>query len=444
MKKVLALLLVLCMALALFACGGNGNASPTGDTNTDAAPSDTGGDAPEAPPSESVAVPTQPSEEETGGDPLDRIGFYDPDYDYSANPRYKFMYVCIGYSDLNADFNSAFTHWATLANVEYGGYFSAASNEELLTQLPTLKEQGVDGVLLDPDMMQYAQIAEVCDRVGLQWMGCMGQALAWDENMMPAGLLHPFVGFNMTQLGMMMADKLIEYGKENWADATMENTGFIGVTMSTSPPLQQRADGAKEAWLAAGYPEANFVMADVGGDMTVQAAQNVVESNIALNPHLEYWLIAAAIEDFADGAANAIDNVFGSPDNAAIATIGGKKLATKWDEGIESAWRYVLDTPTPIYAEPLFFALYAFVNGDATPETIWPSWVDRNPASVPFFGDTYATLLLPSIFQDHDNYKQMLTWANLYTRSSIYPYNEPGVTANDFPSRAAIPESYKG
>jgi ABC-type sugar transport system substrate-binding protein len=442
MKKVLALLLVLCMAFSLFACGGGTDNSPDtsspdastpGTESPDESPAGTG--SPVAPPE----TPTTGGE--TGSQPLDQVGFFDRDFDYNQNPRYKFMYVCIGWQDLNADFNSSFEHWATLANVEYGGYFSAASNEELLTQLPTLKDQGVDGVLLDPDMMQYEQIAEVCDRVGLQWIGCMGQALKFDADGMPAGLIHPFVGFDMVALGYMIGERLIKYAGDNWG-VPLEEIGFIGCDMTTSFPLHQRVEGSQAAWAAAGGPAENFMIVDT--DMTTQTTQNVVEAQIALNPQLEYWLIIGVVEDVADGAANAIDNVFGNPDNACIATVGGKKLATKWDEGIESAWRYVLDTPTPVYAEALFFALYAFVNGDATPETIWPSWVDHNPASVPFFGETYAQLRLPSVFQDHDNYKRMLTWANLYTESSIYPYNEPGVTLDDFPGRGTIPDSYKG
>jgi hypothetical protein len=432
------------MAFSLFACGGGGdntespNTSPV-DTSSpdDAPPADTG--SPETTPSA-----TPPTQEQLGTDSLDQVGFYDPNYDYNANPRYKFIYVCIGYSDLNRDFNDAFANWAKLANVDYGGYFSAASNEELLTQLPTFKEQGYDGVILDPDMTQFEQIAEICDRIGLPWMGNMGQAFKFDAAGMPAGLIHPFVGFSGFEFGRLLADRLIEYANDNWPGVTLDQIGFIGVDMSTSPPLHERVQGSQAAWEAAGGPVDNFIVADVGFDMTIQAAQNVVESNIALNPELEYWLINGVIEDFADGAANAIDNVFGNPDNACIGTVRGAKLAAKWDEGITSAWRYVIDVPTPLVCEPVFFALYAFVSGQATPETIWPSWIDHNPANVPYYGETYAYLMLPHNFQDQSNYKQMLTWANMYAHSDIYPYNEPGVTLDDFASRAAIPESYKG
>jgi hypothetical protein len=328
--------------------------------------------------------------------------------------------------------------------VQYDGYWSAASNEELLTQLPTLKEQGYDGILVDPDMMQYEQIAEICDRIGLNWMGCMGQAFKWDENGMPAGLLHPYSGFSSIEMGRQIGEKLIEYGKDNWPGVTLDQVGFIGVDMSTSLPLHQRIEGSQMAWTDAGGPADNHFIADVGADMTVQAAQNVVESLISLNPELEYWLINGAVEDFADGAANAIDNVFGAPDNACIATSGGNKLSHKWDEGIDSAWRYVLDTPAAVAGEPAFFALYAFASGLATPETIWPAWINHNPPDVPFFGETYAQLLLPSYFQSKETYKRLLTWANLYTRSNIYPYNEPGVTIDDFPARAPVPSYYAG
>jgi hypothetical protein len=293
-------------------------------------------------------------------------------------------------------------------------------------------------------MMQYEQIAEVCDRIGLQWMGCMGQALEFDENSMPAGLIHPYVGFSHVEFGRKLGVKLLDYAKTNWPDATLDQIGFIGVDMSTSFPLHQRVEGGQIAWADAGGSPDNFFIADVGGDMTTQAAQNVVESKIALESQLEYWLIIGVIEDFADGAANAVDNVLGNADDACIATVGGKKLSIKWDEGIESSWRYVLDTPTQVYAEPIFFALYAFVSEQAAPDTIWPSWIDHNPMLVPMFGDKYAQLVIPAYFQEQASYKQLLTWANLYTRSNIYPYSEPGVTIDSFSAREAIPASYAG
>ncbi|MDR1299606.1 MAG: hypothetical protein LBJ84_05075, partial [Oscillospiraceae bacterium] len=149
MKKVLALLLVLCMAFSLFACGGGTDNSP--DTSSpDASTPDTSSPNESTPGTSSPVAPPEspPANGDSGSQPLDQVGFFNRDFDYTQNSRYKFMYVCIGWNDLNADFNSAFEHWSTLANVEYGGYFSAASNEELLTQLPTLKDQGVDGVLL--------------------------------------------------------------------------------------------------------------------------------------------------------------------------------------------------------------------------------------------------------------------------------------------------------
>jgi hypothetical protein len=452
-KRILSALLIACLALTLFACGGGAVDSPSSSSSPPPA-SDSPSTAPEPPPETpsdaTVDAPPEPPAEETpqfvpntGDDPLDKVGFYDPNYDYNANPKYKFIYVCIGYNDLNGTANQAFAHWATLANVQYDGYWSAASNEELLTQLPTLKDQGYDGILIDPDMMQYEQIAKICDEIDLQWMGCMGQAFKFDENNIPTGLLHPYSGFSSIEMGRQIGDKLIEYARNNWPGVTLDQIGFIGVDMSTSLPLHQRVEGSQMAWAAAGGPAENYMITDVGGDMTVQAAQNVVESQISLNSNFEYWLINGVIEDFADGAANAIDNIFGNPDNACIATAGGNKLSKKWDEGIDSAWRYVLDTPAAVAGEPAFFALYAFVSGQATPETIWPSWVNHNPAEVPFFGDTYAQLLLPSYFQEKDNYKRLLTWANIYTRSDIYPYNEPGVKMSDFPARASIPDYYK-
>jgi ABC-type sugar transport system substrate-binding protein len=370
------------------------------------------------------------------------IGFYNPAYDYSANPKYKFVYLCIGY--VNPDLNNAFAQWATLANVEYGGYLSTESNEELLAQLPLIKAQGYDGVLLDPDVTQYEQIAKICDEIGLQWMGCMSQAVSYDKNYVPRGLLHPYVGFSQFESGRLLGAKLIEYAKSNWPNVPLDEIGFIGVGMSVASSLHQRVEGSRAAWMSAGGSSANFFVADVGYALNIVGGQAAVESVIEQNPRFEYWLIVSVVEDLAEGASYAIENAFGYGDNACIGSFGGTVLHMQWDSGMESAWRYALDIPAPLYAEPIFFALYAFVNGDATPETIWPSWIDHNPASVPYYGETYAQLMLPVYIYEQSNYKQLLTWVNLYTRYETYYYNEPGVTIGSYSARATVPASYRG
>ncbi len=437
MKKLFAILLTVCMAVTLAACAGDtstrNGTSAQPSANTDAS----------TPPTVET-IPTAPlTEEDTGLDPLDKIGFYDPDYDYSQNKKFKVAYMVLGMTAFNNDFDKAFEHWASLSNVDYTGIWSAADNDSFLTQIRAFKDQGYDGLLMDPDMMIYPAIAEICDEIDMQWMGGMGQAMKWKDDGSPDGLVHPYVGHNHFTFGTACANKLLDYAAQTWPDVPLSDIGYMAIDMALSPPLHQRVEGAMQAWAEAGAPNGNMFIADVGGDMTLDAAQNVAMAQLTTNAQYDHWLIFGVVDDFAQGAANALENL-GFADNSCVATVGGSMLRTAWDEGRTSAWRYAYNTPNTIYGEPIFFALYAFMSGQATPETIWPSWVNKSPDSVANFGDTYAQLLLPSYWMEYETYKTLYAWADVYAQDNTFGYPNEGITRDQYPSRLAIPESYRG
>jgi ABC-type sugar transport system substrate-binding protein len=424
------------MALTLAACAGGG-------TTTEPSTAPSAASTPAATPS-AEATPAEPlTEEALGTDPLDKVGFYDPSYDYTANKKFKVAYMTIGMTVFNNDFDKAFAHWAELSNVDYTGIWSATDNDSFLTQIRAFKDQGYDGLLMDPDMMIYPSIAEICAEIDIQWMGGMGAAMKWTEEGMPNGLVHPYVGFDHLTFGQNCGNKLLEYAAQTWPDVALSDIGFLSVDFALSPPLHQRVEGAMQAWTAAGVPEGNMFIADVGSDMTLDTAQNVATAQLTTNAQFDHWLVVGVIDDFAQGAANALENL-GLAETACVVTVGGTMLRTAWDEGSSSAWRYAITTPNAIYGEPIFFALYAFMSGQATPETIWPSWVNHNPDAVTYYGETYAQLLLPAYWMDQETYKQLFAWADVYAVDNNYGYPTDGITRDQYPSRIAIPEYYKG
>jgi hypothetical protein len=377
-------------------------------------------------------------EEEGGTDDLDKVGFYDPNYDYTANKRFKVTYMGIGKTVFNIEFDHAFAHWASLSNVDYTGYWSAADNDTFLSQITAFKEQGYDGALMEPDMQIYPRIAEICAEIGLNWMGGMGQPMGW-TNAGPGEFLHPYVGFDQYSSGVEIARKLLEHKNANWPDATPENTALLCIDMTASPPLHDRVRGAEAYWLEQGYPQSGVIIQDVADQMTLDMANTLTMAATSTTTSYEYWLVCAVIDDFAQGAALAIENN-GLTDNSAIATVGGTALRAQWDAGKVDAWRYAYTIPNEMYSEPIFFALYAFMSGQATPETIWPSWVNL---STPWFGTTYAQLLLPSFWMEYDSYQRLLGWADVYAGSNTYGYPTDGITRDDYVARVAIPDYYK-
>jgi hypothetical protein len=299
--------------------------------------------------------------------------------------------------------------------------------------------------LFDADITIYDRIAEVCAEQDMDWMACMGQPTKFNDQNMPAGLVHPFVGFDMFDYGIQMGDKLLKHAADNWPDADIKsNVGFLCVDMAASYPLHQRVEGAIQTWTEAGVPEANILIADVEGSMTLDTAQSKSSSVISSHPEFEYWLCVGVIDDFAAGAAYAFDSA-GKTDKAAAATVGGTMLLTQWDEGEQNAFRYALSSAgSSLYGEPLFFALYAFMSDWATPESIWPSWRNNSEPAKTLYGVEYGQLLLPSYWMEFDTYKQLFAWSDVYADADIYGYDKTGIQRDLYPQRLEVPASYAG
>jgi ABC-type sugar transport system substrate-binding protein len=419
MKKVLAIVIAMVMVFALFACGNGG-------TTTSPSPS-ASAPASAAPASEAPATEVPATEEPKSG--AADIGFYDPTFDYSSNPRYKIAYMYSGTSVLYDMFSVAFEAWAKNMNIEYNS-FSAADADTFLTTLQTYADQGYDGLLVDPDSTTYPATVEALNANNMPWMGCMSPA--YDDN---GKLLHPSVGFDNYGFGYDMFKWCIDYAKANWADATPENTGGMFIGYSVVPLLELRHTGSQDAWKDAGYPDANYFFLDgVTGDMTTQTGYNLAATTMAANPQIKYWIGCGFFDDYSVGIARAAADA-GKADQTVCSTAGGSTLINQWDAGEESSWKSAIFSDQRLYGEPIIGGLYAMVSGQATAETLWPQWVNKGA------GETYASLLLPTATITKDMYQDYLSFVDQYTGIDLYPYPE---TDKTFPVTMDPPASYAG
>lgn len=435
MKKFLAILLALVMVLSLVACGGGSNDdknttddNTTGDNvNNDADNSNNAAD------STGGALGEQDGEIDNSSN--GEIGLFNPDYDYSANPRYKVAYYVLATGVLYEATADALEHWCSVMNLEWGGMIDCGGDKDLyLSQLVTLSNE-YDGLILDPDAEMYTRCAEILADTDCAWMGNMSSARDYTQEGAP--LLHPFVGFDNYEVGTIMLPQLLHHKEQYFPDVDLSEVGFMCVDFSVSPPLHQREQGFYDTLIAYDATIADrYWVADCSiGMFDVDTSNTVVSSKLAEHPEYEYWLIYAEIDDMAQGAAAALDTA-GLTDNAAVVTFGGTGLQLQWDSGMQDAWRSACYLPQTIYSEPIIGALYAFMNGDATPETIWPEWIPAYEV-VP-----YAARLLPSFWIEYDNYQKVLEWSDVYCQSDIFKYDATGITRNDYSTTVKVPESY--
>jgi ABC-type sugar transport system substrate-binding protein len=433
MKKALAIILALIMALSLISCtktpaADNPPAPPAGDT-TPAPPAGdtTTPDAPLPPADPSKAYPNANAD---GSINLDTIAHFDSEYDYTKNPKYKVAYLSQDGGPLYQQSAAAYEHWAPLFNCEWAGFVSSNGDSDLfLTELQNKIDQGVTGFILDPDTTIFsAVIAMIEKNPGCKWMSQMAPPRdGIDAPGAPIGgnLINPYVGFNNFDAGASQVEKLIEWKDANIPDVPWSDIGCVAMAFSSSPPLQERVIAAEEIFRTKIGSGDNFFVADaVSTGINLQGGIDVVSPIISTHGEYKNWLVMGLIDDFAMAAASVIDRQ-GLTDGSCVVTFGGSGLQTQWDAGQQDSFRYALFTAQNLYGEPILGAVYAYLNGWATPDTIWPKWINWNDHGT---GEhTYPQLRLPTVWLEYDSYKTYLEWTDLYAHATAYPYDKEGV-----------------
>lgn len=409
MKKAIAILTALFMALTLFACSaGTSDSSGVSYVVTDTTP-----------PASGAAASSE----------MTKNGYYDPAVDYTKNNNYKVGYLILNSGILYDMFSKAFQAWADRMNVTYDVFCADKDKEYYMSTCQSYCELGYDGLLLDPDSTMYPRLSEMLAEYNIPWMGCMAPAYADDGT-----LLHPYVGFDNVQAGVAMAAYNTEYAKKTWPDAKPNEIGAVFIGWSTSPVLAQREEGYKKTFIEA-YPdsEKNYFFCDGSiGDMTSQTSYNLVTPVLSANPDIKYWLISGFFDDYTDGAAGAAAAV-SKADNTVCSTFGGSGLIKKWDTGENSCWKAAIYTDQRLYAMPIFCGLYAMMNGENTAEKLWPEWVNNSK------GDKYATVQLPTEVITQDTYREYMMWVANYTGIHQTDYD---VKPGSYTATVEVPASY--
>ena len=452
MKKFLAILLALLFVVALFGCGSKGTQG--GDNKGTTTPPPT-------------SQPTGTGGQQGGGDEGPAFpkvaGYYDPDFDYTKFPRYKVAFLSMTAGESFEAFDIAYANWAKKVNIDYTHMWAPTqySLEEFLSGMQTFIDQGYNGLILDGGIQNYERVYEILKDQDVEWVSGIGVARASDNR-----LLRPQIGFDNYGIGKTTVDILVQWKEEAWPDVPWEKVAMLVLDFSYSPDIHIRAVGMEQRW-AELFPQfgsydpapdknpENFYIGDIATatnpDQT--AAQNLATQFLSNPPKdIEVWLIGTPADLYSVGAANAAEKL-GMTDRVCTACQGGGALAGRWDSGIDDAWRFACFSSQQLFGELIVNMLWAFLSGQATPDTIYPEWVDVNDK-----GDVkdengnvveehfYAKVLLPVQIISKDNYKEYLEWCDLYAygpgQKGDYDY-EPVTDINLFPSKVEPPESYK-
>ena len=418
MKRFVCLILVILMCATVSTCGKGKVQEDTPTVTDDTA--DTGG---------LTDNGENEKEEELQIDPAtiwngtleyrDEVGFYNPDYDYSANNRYK---VCAfadeQYTNLDK-YDEAIAHWCEKMNLQYDGLIMAKSinEEEDLAQIA----QEYDGVIIVGSMNHNnAFYAETLNNSDCAWMS-YGEMR--DYNTEGAPILRPALSYGDMGLAQLVS-YMKTYIEENLADVDPSEIGIFYTAYSgleTIENLEQMfLDEIKtqlpEFWgdLSSNIPAdwGSLVRVEMNWGTIDYSTEYLYNKAILENPQFKYWLFApffngSPIYDVSDAIT---DN--GLTENSAV--FSRSDAYETWQVNGYEVYKAVYNLPLILDVEPIVGALYAFMNGDAEPETIWGG--DENG---------FGTYEIDSFFLvTKENYKDFLCKVNEYAGGTVYDLGE--------------------
>jgi ABC-type sugar transport system substrate-binding protein len=381
MKRTIAFLSVLLAMLVMFAaCGGGADGEQEGasrDASEGAAAE--GGEAAEA-------------DSET-------TGWY-PDALAAAEKRdaYTIVYISIAMTDqLHSSLNLALEDWCSKLNCEYLSYDAKADYDAFLSAVETYASQGVDGMIIDVDVSAQGSVRDICASYDVPWFPAMSPFM--DDNnevyVAPAAILDSYA-CGQKQVDWMFDGYRTELGVP---EVDPSKIGYIFLDWSPHPEIHLRFEGAsaRYAELYGDLFETNRFTIDVlpGGPENSEGAFDLVSAHLSTNGNkFDYWFIGSATDEFAIGAARAVEQL-GLADRCMISAIMGGSVIEEWNAGEKSAWKSLVTVPLVVVSEPMICGLLSVPDGRATYETLWQ---DSVPA-----GQTYGVIEFPPEIFTYEN-----------------------------------------
>jgi len=375
MKRYIALFMAVLMALALFAC----------TKKTEPTPSAT------ATPEPSAAV-TALLEDITTKE--NGIGYFSTGTDPFSREKYTIVWLYPRRMALMQSIADILTEWGEKLNYELIASTGDGDIDLYIQQMELYANQGVDGFLLNFDVNSRFRIKEVADELGIPYVSVLNSVRSEEGSS-----IVPCVTLDGYQLGLDMMDWLYENQETYWGkkpDAA--EVGYIGVTWSQNLDLHYRYTASEKKFLEY-YPgnDANVFSADgVVGKMDAQTGYDLTAPIISGHPEIKYWFIVGVLEQYAQGAANAAEDL-GLGANTMATTVNSDVLCGMWDTGYDGPFVSCVAVSPAMYSAPSISALLAIIEGKATFDTLWTS--RRAP------GDQYTVYNMNTEIVTKETYK---------------------------------------
>jgi ABC-type sugar transport system substrate-binding protein len=365
MKKATAILLAILLALTLISCGGKAQ------TNPGASPSPSEAAAPESLPSPAAeSTAASPDKEST-------VGYLTDEVDHFARDPFKIAYICntIGWA-WNAAISDTLEKLGKVLNYEYTVYAANDNFDNYMNQIETLANQGYQGFVVGISDEIAPRTHEVCTEMGVAFIA---ESTAFiDDSGANYGLSVIQDQYNN---GAACIQWLADNCKKYWKDPIdPAKLGLLVLDFSPITGIHEREPGARETFLKA-FPdaEANYYLGDlvtVEGGFSAAGGNQMTSSVLAVHPEVEKWFIVGLVDDWAQGAARAVESL-GREDDVLITSVQADAFLNEMQTGYTgNVYVAACAVSSTEFAMNMASALVTILEGRATMETLWPEWHD--------------------------------------------------------------------
>jgi len=373
MKKVLAIFLAILMTLALAACA-----------------ADTSKDKPE---DKTENKPAGKLEDITVNE--NALGYFKSGVDPFSREKYTIVWMYPRRMAVMQNIADALKSWGEKLNYELIDATGDGDIDEFIRLMEQYANQGVDGFLLNFDVNSRFRIKEVADELGIPYSSVLNTVRSEEGS-----CIVPCVTLDGYQLGLDMMDWMYENQETYWGKKPdPSEVGYLGVTWSQNKDLDDRYVASAKKFLEY-YPGNDshvFVVDGVVGKMDAQTGTDLAAPVISGNPNIKYWYIVGVLEQYAQGAALAAEDL-GMGANTMVTTVNSDVLTGMWDTGYDGCFVSCVAVAPENYAAPSIAALLAIIEGKATWDTLWTS---RRAE-----GDQYTVYNMDTTIVTKETYKE--------------------------------------
>lgn len=389
MKRILSILLIVILALTLFACSNSGSkASPSASPS--AAPSSA------APSAEASTAPSAaPSAEDT-------IGFITDEADHWNRKPYKIASMGLSTASTYAQMiNDNLTKWGTVFNYEAIIYNANMDYDGLINSIQVYADQGVDAFIVGMDISLVPRVYELTQELKIPTIGMPTAFTDQDKHIIWPSVQQDDNGNSETSM-QWLADNYKNYWKD---PIDKSKVGLIVITFSPVSGINDRVPGFENKFKTL-FPEAaeNVFICDLvqnPNGFSNQAASEMTTATISAHTEITKWFIGTCVDDWAVGAERGVESLGRNADVLIVSDQADAFIDEMSTNPTTTSYVAGCAISTVELTGYCVANLVAILEGRATAETIWPDYIAK--------GDKYPCVYVKGTMITKDTYKDWVT-----------------------------------